>query len=60
MVPKWARATLKWEGNIRKREEAAEIALTRPADNRKARKNQANAEPRWNALSLTRWKTPSS
>ena len=55
---KWARVALKWEGNIRQWQ-AEVIALPR-RDNRKARKSQANAEPRWNALSLTRWKTPSS
>jgi hypothetical protein len=43
MVPKWARVTLKWEGNIHKWAEG--IALPQ-RDSRKARKNQANAEDR--------------
>src|SRR4029077_6368933 len=41
VIHRWARATLKWEGSIRKWE-AEVIAHTRPVDNRKARKNQAN------------------
>jgi hypothetical protein len=32
----------KWERNIRKRQEVAEVILPRPADNRRARKSQAN------------------
>ena len=41
VIPKWARITLKWQGNIRMRQ-AAVIALIRAADNRnrKARKSQ--------------------
>ena len=45
----------KWEQSIRKRQEAAEVPLTRPADNRKARKSQANPNtPRGNVSNSDR------
>ena len=42
-IPKWARVTLKWEGNIRKWE-AEVIALSPAADSSKARKRKANTD----------------
>src|SRR5438067_3767560 len=42
-IPKWARVTRKREGSIRKWEVQA-IALARPVENRKPRKNPANPD----------------
>jgi hypothetical protein len=41
--PRWLRTVLKREASIRKREVEV-IVLTRPADNSKARKSQANRD----------------
>ena len=51
VIPKWARITLKWQGNIRLRQ-AAVIALIRAADNRNRKARKSPTNPNWRTATV--------